>query len=134
MKKFTLIKIAVIALILLLTAFVHTTFAQIPYDKKLHIGAGVVVSSWGTFAANSCGYNPEQCAALGLATARGAGVAKELADGLGFGTMDIKDLRATMYGGLIGTAVSYARLKIFKKKVYFASINRTPVVGVTIKF
>ena len=134
MKKFTLIRIAVIALILLLTAFVHTTFAQIPYDKKLHIGAGIVLSSWGTFAANSCGYNPEQCAVFGLATAWGAGVAKELADGLGFGTMDIKDLRATMYGGLIGTAVSYAGLKIFKKKVYFASINRTPVIGVTIKF
>ena len=109
--------------------------SQIPYDKKLHIGAGFFISTWGTFAADACGYNAEQATLFGLVTAFGAGVAKELADGCGFGTMDIKDFRATMYGGLVGTALSYVGLKVFKKHVPYVFVaNKSAVVGINIKF
>ena len=135
MKKGTFWKVVVIAIILLLTWAIHGTYGQVPYDKKLHAGAGVVISSWGTFAADACGYNAEQSALFGLAASFGAGVAKELADGCGFGTMDIKDFRATMYGGLVGTAVSYLGLKVFKRRTpYVFLANKGAVVGINIKF
>ena len=135
MKKLTLLKIAIIIIILLMTFTLQGTFGQIPTDKKYHAGAGFFISTWGTFAADACGYNAEQSALFGLATTFGAGVAKELADGCGFGTMDIKDFRATMYGGFVGTALSYAGLKIFKKHVPYVFVaNKSAIIGLTIKF
>jgi len=122
-------------LIILLVAVTLNISAQIPYDKKLHIGAGFVISTWGTFAADACGYNAEQSALFGVVASFGAGVAKELADGCGFGTMDIKDFRATMYGGLVGTALSYAGLKVFKRHTPYVFVaNKGVVVGINIKF
>jgi hypothetical protein len=96
--------------------------AQIPVDKQFHAGAGFVIGVWGTMAGNACEFTPEQSAAFGAAWAVAAGLGKETWDaidkkrlGLG-GGFDSADLGATILGGIIGTGLTYAGLKIFKKR------------------
>ena len=108
--------------------------AQIPYDKKLHAGAGVVVGTWGTFAGNSLNWKPEKAALFGLTSAAVAGIGKELWDEIEYGGWDWKDLGATMIGGTIGTGLSYVALKVFKKKpyIYIGNVRNNLTVGVRI--
>jgi uncharacterized protein YfiM (DUF2279 family) len=120
--------IAGIAL-LMLTASLS---AQIPYDKKLHAGAGVVIGTWGTFAGNSMNWKPEKAALFGMGSVAVAGLGKELWDEIEYGGWDWKDLGATMIGGTIGTGLSYAALKIFKKKpyIYVGNVRNNLTIGV----
>lgn len=137
MKKLTLLKIAVIALILLMAVAIHTTFAQVPYDKKLHAGAGVVVGTWGTFAGNSMNWKPEKAALFGIGSVAAAGLGKELWDEIEYGGFDYKDLRATMYGGVVGVGLSYVGLKIFYKyrpKIFATAVQDNMTVGLKIRF
>ena len=122
-------RITIIAL--LLTA---SLAAQIPYDKKLHVGAGVVIGTWGTFAGNSMNWKPEKSALLGITSATVAGVGKELWDEIEYGGWDWRDLGATMIGGTIGTGLSYAALKVFKKKpyIYIGNVRNNLTIGVRI--
>lgn len=76
----------------------HPTFIQkIPYDKKLHFIAGLLI-----FLAVSIAINPT----CGLITSMGAGVAKEIKDYLDYGGPDVMDCLATWLGGGIGYAVA----------------------------
>lgn len=86
-------------------------------DKKLHFNAGLVLSAifYGTHA-----YNPDlkaeglakeeyrwarrkEALAWGLGAAIAAGTVKELADSMGMGTVEWKDLESTVVGGLAGS-------------------------------
>lgn len=116
-------------------------FVPIPFDKKYHIGAGVLAGTWGTFAGNSLELAPEESALFGVAMSAVAGVGKELMDvserwifktpGAKFDAMDIA---ATVEGGIIGAGLSYLALKIFKKKtVLYGDINNGFIVGVKVQ-
>jgi uncharacterized protein YfiM (DUF2279 family) len=130
-------------LITILTAILLTSAisAQVAYDKKLHIGAGVVVGTWGTFAGNSMNWTPEQSALFGVGSVVVAGVGKEAWDyswrifGDTSARFDVKDLGATMIGGAVGVGLSYLGLKIFKKsKPYYATVNNKITIGVKVWF
>jgi len=124
-------------LTILLLFLTLTTSAQIPYDKKLHAGAGVLMGTWGTFAGNSMLYKPERAALFGTTSVAVAGLGKEIWDEVEYRGFDVKDLGATMIGGLIGTGLSYAGLKIFyhyKPKVFIATVNNNVTVGFRVKF
>lgn len=66
------------------------------YDKKLHFGAGLLISVAG-------GYFFMPVVGLGLACA--AGILKELWDLHGYGEFDPLDLAATIAGGVAGFAL-----------------------------
>jgi len=130
MKKITLILTAI-----LLTGAMS---GQIAYDKKLHIGAGTVVGVWGTFAGNSLELTPEQSALFGIGSVVVAGVGKELWDVSyrlwGYNDrFDVKDIGATLIGGVIGVGLSYVGLKIYYKhnpRVFTASVNGKMTMGI----
>lgn len=132
MKRLTLILTAI-----LLTGVMS---AQIAYDKKLHMGAGAVVGVWGTFAGNSMELTPEQSALFGAGSVVVAGVGKELWDVSyrlwGYNDkFDVKDIGATLIGGVVGVGLSYAGLKIFKRaKPYYATVNDKITMGIKINF
>jgi hypothetical protein len=74
------------------------TFLQkIPYDKKLHFIAGLLI-----FLSVSIAINPT----CGLITSIIAGVVKEVKDYLDYGGPDVIDCLATWLGGLTGYAVA----------------------------
>ena len=128
-------KTIIISLLLLagLTATAQI-FTPVAYDKKFHIGAGVVMGTWGTFMGNSLELTPEQSALTGMATATAAGIGKELWDlswrltGDKSASFDFNDIAATTLGGVVGVGLSYAALKIFKKpaKIY-GSVSKKEV-------
>jgi hypothetical protein len=74
-----------------------TFLPKIPYDKKLHFIAGLLIS-----LAVSIAINP----ICGLLTSLVAGVVKEIKDYLDYGGPDMIDCLATWLGGLIGYAVA----------------------------
>lgn len=129
-------KITILAL--LLTA---SLTAQIPVDKQYHIGAGAYCGVWGTFAGNSMEWTPEQAALFGIASATVAGIGKELWDVSyrlwGYNDkFDPMDVAATVAGGIIGTGLSYAALKIFKKKppiIYGMADRRGVQIGIKLQ-
>ena len=132
MKRLTLILTAI-----LLTGVMS---GQIAYDKKLHMGAGAVVGVWGTFAGNSLELTPEKSALFGMGSVAVAGVGKELWD-VSYrlwghnDKFDVKDIGATLIGGVVGVGLSYAGLKIFKRaKPYYATVNDKITMGIKINF
>ena len=66
---------------------------KIPYDKKLHFGAGLLIAILAGFA-----YVP----AFGLWLAVAAGVMKEIRDWCIYKAPDWKDMVCTWAGGLVG--------------------------------
>jgi len=73
-----------------------TLLQKIPYDKKLHFIAGLLIS-----LAVSIAINPT----CGLITSMVAGVAKEVKDYLDYGGPDMIDCLATWLGGGIGYVI-----------------------------
>lgn len=74
------------------------TFLQkIPFDKKLHFIAGLLI-----FLTVSIVINPT----CGLITSMVAGVIKEVIDYIDYGGPDVMDCLATWLGGGIGYAVA----------------------------
>lgn len=69
-----------------------------PYDKKLHLAAGILIA----FALGVI--MPE----AGLACALLAGVFKELFDLFDYGKFDWQDMMATWAGGIIGAIIAGA--------------------------
>ena len=107
----------------------------VPVDKQYHIGAGIVIGTWGTFAGNSLNLDAERSAAFGIGAVFVAGLGKELWDELDYGGFDMKDLGATMIGGAVGVGLTYAGLKIFKKnKPVIVARKNDLRIGVNIKF
>lgn len=108
-------------LLLLLLLVPAICQAQIPVDKQYHIGAGVVIGTWGTFMGNSLELSPEKSALVGLGCAVAAGVGKELLDVSEQWffkvnhPFDCRDIAATAAGGVVGAGLSYVALRIFKK-------------------
>lgn len=125
--------------------FAATLQAQIiepvPFDKKWHIGAGAVAGVWGTFAGNSLDLSPEDAALFGISAAVIAGIGKECIDiaPIVLGRKDVRfdpmDIAATTMGGIIGSGLSYAALKIFKKKppVIYTATGKGFEIGVKIR-
>jgi uncharacterized protein YfiM (DUF2279 family) len=133
------------ALVFMLITLAATAQEQsmIPVDKQYHLAAGAVFGVWGTLVGSSCMFTPEKSALIGLASAAVAGIGKEVWDEAdyqvgGYGTgFDWKDLGATMIGGVIGTGLSYAGLKIFyryKPQVLMSSVQGKLTIGVKIRF
>lgn len=121
-----------------IAAITLTSVAQIPVDKQYHLGAGAVMGVWGTFAGNSMMWKPEKAALFGIGSVAAAGVCKELWDQSEhwfFGKehyFDVKDLGATMIGGVIGVGLSYAGLKIFyhyKPQIFVGNVQNNLTVG-----
>jgi len=110
--------------------------AQIDVDKKYHAGAGMVIGTWGTFAGNSLELTPEKSALFGIGSVAVAGIGKELWDEIEYGGFDIKDVGATMIGGVVGVGLTYVGLKIFKKpaKVYADVSKRGFEIGYKRRF
>jgi uncharacterized protein YfiM (DUF2279 family) len=94
----------------------------------------VVIGTWGTFAGNSMNWKPEKAALFGMGSVAVAGLGKEFWDEIEYGGWDWKDLGATMIGGAIGTGLSYAALKVFKKKpyIYIGNVRNNLTIGVRI--
>ena len=90
--------------------------AQIPQDKKLHIGAGAVSSAF--FSTFSMPQNEIWKPAIyGITGAAILGTSKELLDLAGLGTPEWGDLGATMLGGMIslwldGAMNAYVRIPV----------------------
>ena len=64
-----------------------------PYDKKLHFGAGVIIS-----CLFGCIFSP----LVGLQLSILAGLCKEIYDWQDYGCFDIFDMIATWAGGAVG--------------------------------
>ena len=114
---------------------------EVPVDKQYHIGAGTVIGIWGTFMGNSCEFTPEASALVGIASSTIAGIGKEVMDVIeaevtdNGNYFDVMDLSATMAGGIIGTGLSYAALKIFKKPpVIYGNIDKGLQMGIIKRF
>lgn len=69
---------------------------NIPKDKKLHFGAGLLIAILG-------GVIIDPITGLGLAIA--AGIGKECYDDYSYGKYDIADMIATWIGGAVGFAL-----------------------------
>jgi hypothetical protein len=88
---------------LLLISLFMSAHGQIAKDKQLHLGAGAVVGGWGyLIPKQTTSWKP---IAYGIGTATIAGVGKELTDLGGFGTPDLKDLGATVIGGVVSVGI-----------------------------
>ena len=74
----------------------NKTFPNIPYDKKLHFLAGLLI-------ALLIGLIIDPITGAYLAVA--AGIAKEIYDLCDYGVFDWKDMIATWIGGAVGFAV-----------------------------
>lgn len=114
-------KLITIALLTLTMAVQAQVFTPIPNDKVYHIGAGAVLSTWGTFAGKSLELSDENALLMGIGTGVAAGVGKELWDVSWrlFGykdQFDVNDIAATTLGSIVGAGLTYAGIKIFKKK------------------
>ncbi len=70
---------------------------KIPQDKKLHFGAGLVISLLYGYLMNPL---------TGIATAVLAGIAKECYDYVDYGEFDFMDCLATWVGGVAGYIVA----------------------------
>lgn len=66
------------------------------YDKKLHVGAGLLIA-----IAGGCLFTPD----AGLVLAAFAGLLKEVRDDDVYGDFDPLDLAATLVGGLAGYGI-----------------------------
>ena len=69
---------------------------KIPYDKKLHFLAGLLICIIASVAVNPT---------YGLAFAMTAGVFKEVYDWYDYGGPDVYDCLATWLGGFVGYAI-----------------------------
>jgi len=114
--------------VLILSGIHFSANAQIARDKQLHIGAGAIVAGWGTLIPQgNSGWKPF---VYGVGSATIAGVGKELTDLGGFGTPDVKDLGATIIGGVVSAGVITGVKAIIKRvgpirrnRVYYAQVS-----------
>ena len=132
-------KLKLIFVALLITGTLSAqSFEPVPYDKKYHIGAGAVAGIWGMFAGNSCEFTAEQSALCGIAAAMAAGLGKELMDVSEAWifkqphNFDAMDLAVTVLGGIVGTGLTYAGLKIFyhyKPQIFIGNVQNNLTIG-----
>lgn len=113
---------AVLALFIMVALLSSPGTAQTAPDKKLHLGAGLIISSvfysLHTYGPNFDGddlpkeqyrrLRRKEALTWGLLAALSAGIAKELLDSLGMGTPEWEDLAYTAYGALAGSILCLA--------------------------
>jgi len=93
---------------------------QIAADKSLHGGAGIFCGAWGTWVGSIYFEDsPEYAALIGLGVAAMAGLGKEGLDAGTGGSPELKDLMATITGGLIGAGLMYLGMKIYQNNVLY---------------
>jgi len=107
-----------IGILLLVMIVGNEVYSQeIPRDKQLHLAAGASISAW-TYCV---GYNyyPDSKwvpPVVGISMATLAGITKESWDKLNGGPFDIKDLGATITGGIISVGIIEGIRAIVKHK------------------
>ena len=118
MKRLT----AILIIALLTVTLSAQVFTPVAFDKKYHIGAGALIGVRGTITGNSLNLTPEGSAFFGMGAVTVAAFGKEVWDvswrvvGDKNAQADPMDAAATMLGGVISVGLSYAGLKLFKKK------------------
>lgn len=76
-----------------------------PYDKKLHLLAGICITCVAVLLCYLC-YGPVNIW-IGLGCGMVAGVAKEIYDEITYGGFDKLDMLATWAGSLLGAGLVY---------------------------
>ena len=103
-------KACVLALLALAGTSAHpasgTGYPQ-PGNAELHVAAGISVSLVAGSLHMLSTDDRRAAAVTGAATALGAGIAKEIADALGFGTPSLRDALLTAAGGIAGALALY---------------------------
>lgn len=100
-------------------------FTSVATDKVYHIAAGGFSGLWGIGAAKSMQCSDENAALFGVGSAVTAGLCKEIWDFSTGYDFDINDISATVLGGVVTSGITYACLKIFKKKpIVYAVIDK----------
>ena len=121
MKKISFICI----LILVVYSLTGQKFTPIETDKVYHIAAGGFSGLWGVGAAKSMQWSDENAALFGIGTAFASGIGKEIWDVSTGNQFDVNDISATVLGGVITSGITYACLKIFKKKpIVYAVVDK----------
>jgi VanZ family protein len=92
-------------LIILLFLFPSLACAQIPKDKQLHLVAGTTIGSWCFLVGDHNQRSEWKPIIYGISGATLAGVAKESYDRLQGRPFDVRDLGATMIGGIISVVI-----------------------------
>lgn len=103
-------KACVLALLALAATRAHAApdySQQHPGNTELHVAAGISVSLVAGSMHMLRSDEPRAAAVTGAAAALGAGIAKEIADALGFGTPSLRDALLTAAGGLAGALALY---------------------------
>jgi len=115
-----------ISLLLLLTVNVSgQKITPVKTDKTYHFGAGAYFGLWGTGAGKSLELSDESAALFGVGSAFAAGIGKEIWDVSMKGQFDVNDISATVFGGVVSSGITYACLKIFKKKpIVYAIVDK----------
>lgn len=100
-------------------------FTPVASDKVYHIAAGSFSGLWGVGAAKSMQWSDENAALFGVGSSFAAGIGKELWDVSTGGQFDVNDISATVFGGVVTSGITYACLKIFKKKpIVYAVVDK----------
>lgn len=118
--------LSVSLLLIFLTANVSgQKITPVKTDKKYHFGAGAISGLWGTGAGKSLELSDEGAALFGVGSSFAAGIGKELCDVSTGGQFDVNDISATVFGGVVSSGITYACLKIFKKKpIVYAIVDK----------
>jgi hypothetical protein len=94
-----------VKLIIILFLFSSLVDAQIPQDKKLHFTAGATFGSW-CFVVGDYNIKSEWKPIIyGIGGATLAGIGKESYDKIKGRPFDVRDLGATMLGGIISVGI-----------------------------
>jgi hypothetical protein len=97
--------------------------AQIPTDKQYHLGAGIAIGAWTTWAVSTDQKPILNCALYGIGISTAIGAIKEGADLCGYGTPEWADLGYTVAGGVIGTAITCTLVSIFRERKIRLSVD-----------
>jgi|WetSurMetagenome_2_1015567.scaffolds.fasta_scaffold596584_2 hypothetical protein len=88
--------------------------AQIPKDKQLHFAAGATFGSWCFVVGDNNKYSEWKPILYDISGATIAGIGKETYDKVQGGPFDVKDLGATMIGGIVSVGIIEGTRAIIK--------------------
>jgi hypothetical protein len=94
-----------IRLIIILFLFSSLAGAQIPKDKQLHFVAGTTIGSWCFLVGDHNKQSEWKPVIYGISGATLAGIGKETYDKLQGRPFDVRDLGATILGGIVSVGI-----------------------------
>jgi hypothetical protein len=92
-------------LVIILFFLFSSVCAQIPKDKQLHFTVGATIGSWCFLVGDHNKQSEWKPIIYGISGATLAGVGKETYDKLQGRVFDVKDLGATLAGGIVSVAI-----------------------------